>query len=340
MLPARIGAIAAVALTLILSTAAPAHAHGEDAPDATNYRSSITQTPGLPGLEIITIEAGARLQLTNHSGRNVEVLGYQGEPYLEIRPDGVYENIHSPAKYLNVTIMHVDPPAHADPTRAPEWAKIADGPRYRWHDQRALWTRPQPPDFVVADPGKPHHIRDWTVPMRAGTAPLALKGTLTWEPPPQPWLWWGLALGGAGLVALLGLVRIKRILPVITLAAAGLALTYGVGRERDAGNFTFGEILGQLFTAQLWPTVTALAAVAASVYALVRREGDFAIALGGAAVALFSGMVNAAVFHRSVTPVPWDPILARVIITLVIVLGGGAALAAMVRMRGTAPTSS
>ena len=122
----------AVALTLILSTASPAFAHGADAPDATNYSTVITQTPALPGLEVRTIEAGARLQLTNHTGRNIEVLGYQGEPYLEVRPDGVYENYHSPATYLNITIMHVDPPAHADPTLPPVWNKVADEPVYRW----------------------------------------------------------------------------------------------------------------------------------------------------------------------------------------------------------------
>src|SRR5689334_13455539 len=124
----RVGAVLGAALTLLLSVASPAAAHGADAPDATNYRTVITGTPDLPGLEVITIEAGARLQLTNHSGKPVEVLGYNNEPYLEVRPDGVYENIHSPATYLNITIAHVDPPAHADPTVAPEWRKVSDEP--------------------------------------------------------------------------------------------------------------------------------------------------------------------------------------------------------------------
>ncbi|WP_117209930.1 hypothetical protein [Allorhizocola rhizosphaerae] len=324
-----------VVIALVLSTPVPAHAHGADAPDATNYLSRIVQAPVLAGLEVKMIEAGARLQLTNRSGRNVEVLGYQGEPYLEVRPDGVYENIHSPATYLNVTIAHVDPPAHADPTVPPEWKKVAQEPVYRWHDQRAL------PPAGVAEPraDTPQHIRDWTVPMRVDATPLSVNGVLEWMPPPPAGLWWGLAIVGAGLVALLGLVRrrITPVLAVLVMLGSALALGYGVSREVDAGNLTFGAIVGQLFSAQLWSTVTALAAIAAAVYALVRTEGDFAVALGGAAVGLFSGMVNAAVFHRAITPVPWDASLARVIIVAVIVLGGGACFAAMLRLRAATP---
>ena len=46
-------------------------------------------TPAVPGLRIRTVEAGARLELVNHSGREIEVLGYSGEPYLLVKPDGL-----------------------------------------------------------------------------------------------------------------------------------------------------------------------------------------------------------------------------------------------------------
>lgn len=334
----RTSAALGAALALVLTMGAPAHAHGADAPDATNYKVTIVGIPELAGLEIITIEAGARLQLTNNTGRNIEVLGYQSEPYLEVRPDGVYENIHSPATYLNITIAHVDPPAHADPTLPPEWKKVSDKPVYRWHDQRVIWTELRPPPQVLADPQAPHHIRDWTVPMRVGATPLELTGTLEWIPPPAAGLWWVIAAVGATLLALLGLIRRNRAVGVVlafsVIAAGVLALIYGVARERDAGNIAFGDIFVQLFAAQLWPTVTSIVAVAAGVYALVRRDADFALVLAGAAVGLFAGMVNAAVFHRSVIPVHWPTTTARVVIVSVIVLGAGAAVAAMLRLRG------
>ncbi|BCJ70814.1 hypothetical protein CS0771_03580 [Catellatospora sp. IY07-71] len=337
----RVGAVLGTALTLLLTVAAPASAHGADAPDATNYRTLLTGTPDLPGLEVITIEAGARLQLTNHSGKPVEVLGYHNEPYLEVRPDGVYENIHSPATYLNITIAHVDPPAHADPTVAPEWRKVSDEPVYRWHDQRAIWSDPNPPAEVAAAPDQPRRLREWTVPMRTEVTPLQVTGVLDYVPPPDPVQWWLGAVAGAAVIALAGLVRnrpraLTVLLSVAALGAGALALAYAVGREIDAGNHTFGPILLELVTVQLWSVVSALAAIAAAAYSLTRRAaGDFALALGAAAVGLFSGMVNAAVFHRAIAPIPWGDTAARVMTAAVIALGVGVAAAGMLRLRGT-----
>jgi hypothetical protein len=336
MLTRKVGAVLGTALALLLTTAAPAFAHGADAPDATNYRVTITALPALAGVEVRTIEAGARLQLTNHSGRNVEVLGYSNEPYLEIRPDGVYQNYHSPASYLNITIAHVDPPAHADPTAPPLWQKVSGEPMYRWHDQRALWTTAQPPQ----DPKQPHHVRDWTIPLRVDATVFALNGSLDWVPPPSPWIWWLAALVGAFVVAPLGFAPWSKLPLTIGILAAGvLGLTYAVAREHDAGNETFGPIVGQLFTTQLWNTVTSLAALAAGVYALTRRGGDvsFALALAGAAVGLFAGMTNAAVFHRSIVPVPWAAQTAREVIAAIIALGAGVAFAATVHLRRVTP---
>lgn len=340
MLMRKVGAVLGTVLTLLFTTGSPALAHGADAPDATNYRSTITSLPPLSGVEIITIEAGARLQLTNRGTEPVEVLGYQNEPYLEIRPDGVYENIHSPATYLNITILHVDPPAHADPTLPPSWNKVSDEPLYRWHDQRAIWTSVTEPPSVLAAPDQPHHLRDWVVPVRVGATAHEIKGTLEWVPAPAPAIWWLIAIGGAVAVGLIGLIGpLKPLRAFITIAAGVLGLVYVVGREWDAGYFTFWPLLGQMFSAQLWTTVTSLAAIAAGVYALVKRRGDadFAMALGGGAAALFAGMASAAAFHRSIIPLPWSAATGRVLVCAIIILAGGSAIASMLRLRGTAP---
>jgi hypothetical protein len=336
----KVGTVLGAALTLLLSTATPASAHGADAPDATNYRTAITSAPSLPGVEIITIEAGARFQLTNNGTEPVEVLGYLGEPYVEIRPDGVYENIHSPATYLNITIAHVDPPATADPTLPPEWKKVSSTPLYRWHDQRALWTLVSEPPEVSAAPSAPHHLRDWVVPVRAGATAYELRGTLDWVPAPAPGIWWALAIAGVLAVGALGFLgSLKPVRAVITIVAGLLGLVYATAREVDAGFFALWPLLGQLLTAQLWTTVTSLAAIAAGIYALVKRrgDGDFAMALGAASVALFAGMANAAVFHRSIIPLPWDAVSGRTLVAGIIAFGGGSAVAAMLHLRGTAP---
>jgi hypothetical protein len=130
----------------VVAPATPASAHGGNAPDATAYRTTATQiTPPMRGVSVRTVEAGARLQLTNDSGRTVEVLGYAGEPYLEVRPDGTYENVHSPATYLNVTLAGDGPvPAAADPPRhRPGAASPARRPCAGTTVARTGWSRPR-----------------------------------------------------------------------------------------------------------------------------------------------------------------------------------------------------
>ena len=75
----------------------------------------------------------------------VEVLGYDGEPYLSVRPDGVYENVHSPAVYLNATLAGTATlPPEADATLPPSWRKVSSSPVARWHDARTHWLLARP----------------------------------------------------------------------------------------------------------------------------------------------------------------------------------------------------
>ncbi|NUT34547.1 MAG: hypothetical protein HOV79_15890 [Hamadaea sp.] len=333
--------VAAVVATLG-AAAAPAAAHAADAPDATNYRTTITGiTPALPGVTVRAIEAGARLELTNTSDRVVEVLGYSNEAYLEIRPDGVYENANSPATYLNATLTGgVVPPANADPAAAPQWRKVSDEPQARWHDKRARWTQLQPPPAVGAAPGEPHRIAEWSVPLRLADdlSTLQIRGTLDWAPPPPAALWWGITLAAAALIALLGVVRQAgvRLLGILLMAGGVAALTYVGAREVDAGAQTAWELVSGVFASELWPAVAGLTAILAGGFALRRRPSAlFALALAGAGLALFGGVVNAAVFFRSVAPIPWSDLTARLILTAALAIGVGVCGAASLRMRGT-----
>ncbi len=319
----RIGLVLAGGLAGGLLIGAPAWAHAADAPAGTNYRTEVTGvTPAVDGVTVRVIEAGARLELTNRTGRTIEVLGYAGEPYLEIRPDGVYENTHSPATYLNQTLTgETEPPADADPTRPPTWQRVTTEPVARWHDQRTYWLDSAFPEQVVADPDRVHRIRDWVVPLRDGTTEPEIRGTLDWLPPPDPLAWWAVSVLAALLVGTLGLpplaTRVGRI-AVRTLAAlcaaGGIgAVGFAVAWAFDAGAVGPVDLLSSLLTGQIWPVLAGLGAVAAAGYALARRPaGDFALALAGGCLALFAGATNALVFARSVAPVPGSALWARV----------------------------
>ncbi|MGK5738674.1 hypothetical protein [Micromonospora sp. URMC 103] len=339
----RAGLVAAAALAATVATAAPAAAHGADAPDGTDYRTTVTGvTPARDGLEVRTVEAGARLELTNRTGRAVEVIGYSGEPYLRVGPEGVYENVRSPATYLNRTIAgDTTLPADADPAAAPSWRRVADGPSVRWHDQRALYRESAPPAVTRTAPDREHRVRDWAVPLRDGSEPLEIRGTLDWVPPPDAYTWWAVTIVGLLAVGALGLLPAgsapgARSLAGLggLLAAGGLAaVAYTVGRELDAGAQGVGGLLLGLLTGQLWTLLTGFGAIAAGAYALARRPAaDFTVALAGACLALFGGVANAAVFARAVAPVPWPATWARVLVALVLVAGAGALAAGALRL--------
>ncbi|MER7442400.1 hypothetical protein [Micromonospora avicenniae] len=339
----RAGLVAAAALTATLATAAPAAAHGADAPDGTDYRTTVTGiAPALDGLEIRAVEAGARLELTNHTGRPVEVIGYSGEPYLRVGPDGVYENTHSPATYLNRTISgDTTLPPEADPAAEPSWRRVADGPSVRWHDQRALYQEGAPPAAALAAPGREHRVRDWSVPLRAGSEPMEIHGTLDWVPPPDSYTWWAVTIVGLLAVGALGLLPAGSVPGGRALAGVGAllatggaaAVAYTVGRTLDAGAQGLGGLLLGLLTGQLWALLTGLGAIAAGAYALARRPAaDFTVALAGACLALFAGVANATVFARAVAPAPWSATWARVLLAAVLITGVGATAAGALRL--------
>lgn len=161
--------------------------------------------------------------------------------------------------------------------------------------------------------GPEHRVRDWTVPLRDGADPVVIGGTLDWVPPPDAYTWWTvtivglLAVGALGLVAAAAPAGARALSAVGALLVVGGALTvvYPVGRELDAGAQGVGGVLVGLLSGQIWSLLTGLGAVAAGWYALARRPAaDFAVALAGACLALFGGAANAAVFARSIAPVP------------------------------------
>ncbi|MEV0155102.1 hypothetical protein AB0H57_15330 [Micromonospora sp. NPDC050686] len=349
----RAGTVLGAALAATLALAAPAAAHGADAPAATDYRTEVTGlAPASAGLTVRAVEAGARLELVNRTGQDVVVIGYSGEPYLRVGPSGAYENTRSPATYLNRTIAgdtRLSP--DADPAATPVWRRIGDGPAVRWHDQRTLWLADAPPAQVGVDPTREHRVRDWAVPLRDGGGELTVRGTLDWVPPPDPYPWWVAAALGFLALAAAGLLPARTGAGARGLGAVGALLAVGgvgvvvllVGRELDAGAQGAGGLLAGLLTERVWALTTAVGAIAAGGWALARRPAaDFALALAGAALALFGGFANLAMLSRAVAPVPWPAGWARVLVVLALATGLGALGAGLLRLHaaarpGTAP---
>jgi hypothetical protein len=203
----RAGALALLTGLLLVGLAPAASAHGRGT-EATNYDSRITAAPDLPGVRWAIYGGDEFIELENDSTEEVLVYGYDGEPYLRVGPEGVFENRRSPATYLNQEQYgRVDVPAGADPAATPDWVRVSGDTSRAWHDHRIHYMAPTPHPAIAADASEPQLVpgfERWEVPFRHGEDEHVVVGELWWVPGPSPWRWLALALP-LTLPALLGL---------------------------------------------------------------------------------------------------------------------------------------
>jgi hypothetical protein len=330
---------AALALTLgvgtVMVAADPAGAHGVAGIQPSNFATEVQRiVPAVPGLSVHAIDLGNKLQLDNHSSRDVIVLGYDNEPYLRVGPGGVYQNDRSPAVYLNRTRTgNVPVPRSADPNAPPTWHKIGDGTTVRWHDHRAHWLASTNPPEVQANPGARHLVQRWTLTLVRANIRITVHGDVVWVPGPSPWSWVALAVAlAAGLVAL-GLTRVDRAAVAVALAAMLVGETAHV-----LGSWEGTTVSG---VTKLAASAYALGGIAVGALALVwvLRRGVRAAAplllLTGLFLALAGGLADVTVLYRSQLPTTLPDTWARLEVAAVIGLGVGVAILGAVRLRAT-----
>lgn len=333
----------AAAGVAVISTAGAASAHTVSGAGASNYRTSLTSlTPTVPGLTLTVVENGSRLRLTNATRTDVVVLGYQGEPYLRVGPDGVFTNTRSTATYLNATRSGgTAVPATANDQARPVWRRTAAAPRAGtpatavWHDHRTHWMSPARPPAVAADPGARRQIFTWQVSFRYGTRPVTARGDLEWIPGPAPAPWVALALATAAVTIGLAVGRrafrpgLAAALFVLTVADATHSAGIAADRAGPTGARWAGFVTGNSIQLVAW----AIGLV--TVIALVRRGiGALWVAgMVGAVLALADGLPDAGVLYHSSAPFAWSLSIARTLTALTIGLGFGLLAAAAVALR-------
>ena len=340
----RIAVTVAIVAAWLVAVAAPASAHTVSGVAATNYRTTITGvSPQVSGVSVKVIEEGSRLELTNTSGTEVVVLGYQGEPYLRVGPSGVFENQRSPATYVNRNRKGNTPiPAEASsasPDAAPRWKQISTGTTARWHDHRIHWMGGQDPPQVKRAPGRYHLIFDkWTVNLRQGSRPIAVTGQLAWVPGPSalPWALVAVVLFALAVVAgLRGRWTLTIPLLVGVLVAVDVVHALGVGLASAGG---IGTQLGKVVAGSFF-SLFAWAAATVGIVALARRNTDglFAVIFAAVVIALFGGLNDLSDLFRSQVPFAWSDDLARVTVVMSLGLGLGLVAACVLVLRRVAP---
>ena len=167
-----------LALLCALWTALPARAA-----DAGVVSTLEGVQPPASGLDLEVAGGDRFLVLTNGTGKQVVVKGYDDEPYLRFLPSRVVEvNTRAPSKYANEDRYALRPvPAQANSDAPPTWQTVSRDGSYRWFDHRIhLMERGTPPQ--VTDEGKRTKIFDWDVPMTVGGQEAKAVGTLEWVP--------------------------------------------------------------------------------------------------------------------------------------------------------------
>jgi MYXO-CTERM domain-containing protein len=168
-------------IAVVGTAAAPARA--ADEPGSSNYSTKLREIqPPVSGLDL-TVDEPRSLVLENRTRKPVVVQGYDRDPYLRFKPNGVVEvNVNSSAKFLNEdpTGNSVAPPPSFRPGAAPKWRQVATNGTYKWFDHRIHWTGTRPPG--VKDPDKRARIFDWAIPIAVGGQRVRALGTLSWVP--------------------------------------------------------------------------------------------------------------------------------------------------------------
>lgn len=218
--PGRAGAVVVALLAAAwaaLWAAAPASAHATMGPDAQFYRSVVTSvSPQVPGLVVSVERTGQTVTVTNGTGKQVEVSGVTGEPFLRLGPDGVEENTSSLTSRLNAvrTLGSGPLPQQTGAVQPVTWKHVSDAPSYSWSDHRTHWMSLQRPPQVAADPRSPHPVSAWTMALTVDGTPVTVSGTLSWAGASRLAGWRAPATVG-GLV-------------VVALVAVGLAVRRSV----------------------------------------------------------------------------------------------------------------
>jgi hypothetical protein len=339
----RIAALVVVAIGVVALWAAPASAHTASGPRPTNYLSSLESiSPRIPGVTVHVVDLGNKLELTNRTRVDIIVLGYDDEPYLRVGPHGLYENVRSPAVYLNRTRAGTTPvPDVAKGTGAstpPRWRRVSGSHTAIWHDHRIHWMGNALPTAVQHDPGAFHTvIPQWTVAFRYAARTVAVQGRLDWVPGPSGWPWapFVIAMFACGVVA----TRPRRfraaIAALTVLVGVDVVHAFTAEAARAGSQLTksvqfFGDNFVSVF---VW------IAAGVTIWGLRRRRAEalYGLLLVGVMVGSVSGISDLSYLWKSQLPAIGPDFAARGEVATALGLGFGLAVGALLALRGAAP---
>jgi len=317
----RSASVAALVLIWIVAGAAPALA---DPPGPTDFQTSIIEIrPELPGFEAEVIGGDSFVALTTDGSVPIEVVGYQGEPYLRFAPDGrVEQNDRSPTTYLNEDrYASVDVPPDASPDAEPLWRVVATDGSFAWHDHRAHWMN------EVAPPGRGPGdiILEGVVPLLVGGVEVDLTVQSVWQDPPSPLPAVLGFLAGLALAAVAWLRLKSRGLAIAIAGVSAVASVVGV-----VGYFSVPSETVPSWTLWVPPAMSLVLALAALVPPIARRWGPTLLLLAAVELVIWA-VVRWDWMWKAIIPTAAPYWIDRLVTAAVLAAAAGLAAAAVRR---------
>lgn len=336
----RVGTATALGAAATALTASPAQAHAlGPGVTAMNYRTTVgAVVPRVAGVAVRVIDDGMYVVARNDTTTPLTIDGYDGEAYLRVDAAGVWENVRSPAVYLNARLTPGAVPRIADATATPHWRRISGSSSAVWHDHRLHWMGAAPPPQVQRDPDRYNLISQWTIKGRYGDRPFRVTGALAWVPPPNPTGW---LLGLAALAAGVAVLAVRR-RAVLGAAMAALAVSDAL----RAGGLVAGRGGSWWLRLDAIP-VRGVADLCACVLLLAaagplrqRAFAAYAAILGGVAVLLLGSSVSLPTLWRSQV-LAWHPWwVERALVVASAGLATAVVIAGAVQVRREAATTT
>jgi hypothetical protein len=247
---------------------------------------------------------------------------------LRIGPDGVFENVHSPAVFWNKSAFITStPPAQYDAHKAPVWRRISSGTVARWHDHRAHYLGGAP------SAGASPVVLRWTLPIEYQGRRAAFAGDDFYVRPSSalPYL----AIAAVVAIALFAAAR-RRSWPIVL--AVSLAVLVGAAIVQVLGEWGAVTLsLGSRIGEHVYVFAGIALGVAAFVWLLRRRGSPFDATpialLAGLALLLASGLTGLPLLTHSEIPTTLPFNVDRTLIALTIGTGAAVVVIAATKLR-------
>lgn len=328
---------------------APAHlGSGDDVVPRDTVSIVESVSPALPPGVAVDVVGGDTFLRVRSRGHEIEIAGYDNEPYIRIRKNGdVFETSHSTTWYLNraryggtVPQVVTDPPGGRG-TATGEWTRIAANGTAMWHDHRIHWMSPSRP-VTIDERGTVQH---WKVTVTVDGTTHTVSGTLRLKARASV-LWW--AVAPAAVLLSLWLLRGDRLrwYSIITWTSA-LSCFVGFLEWRD---LPAGAQVTPLML--LFGVVALLASNAATVLqkSAVRKDAarnparkarnDWvagSLAAGAGVTLVVSAWINSVQVRAAYVPFMGPLWMPRLAVTLMLGVGMAAAIDGVVRAMRVQP---